>query len=204
MGAQPPPQQVPTPTTSSNRKSYGPQSNAHKPWNVAVSSQVNGEPAYSILKPVFTPTPAQASGAVAVPGIYVDRTRTSCNHCRHSKKKCDSTRPICGPCSRAGKLDCAFPGDYGYSSAPPPRQQPPPGFTYPPPPPTGQAGYSQYAPPQQQYQQSPVGAQYSQQPPSQQQYVQQEQPSMQQYSQQTPTQGGATRDESPDPWFPKR
>jgi len=35
-------------------------------------------------------------------------TSVACHHCQRQKSKCDGSRPMCGPCQKRGRTDCAY------------------------------------------------------------------------------------------------
>ena len=183
-----------TPASSHNDSGYYSQTPSQS------QSQPTNQALFSTLKPTPSAPP---------PTFYSGRTRSSCTNCRYGKKKCDGTRPVCNNCASVGKFDCAYDGAYGYPASaaqqvqmggwaavqsPVQMQTPVSSQGY------GQQQYQQYHPPppqpSQQHIHPPASAQASAPPASMSQY--------QQAPQHSQPQAGGPREESPDPWFPKR
>lgn len=186
---QDPPQQTPT---TARQPSYSDQGHHASQTTQSSSKSANSAtpgatPLFTTMKPFRIETPLT---------LYSGRTRSSCTNCRYGKKKCDEQRPVCGNCAKSGKYDCAYDGAYGYSASAAQQAQMGGWVASQSP---ASAGGSQVWPQQQTY--TPQQSQQQQQQQYQAQSVGSGVPPMSQYQQQG-QQG--QREESPDPWFPKR
>lgn len=194
-----PPQHTPTSTRPRQKPNqhdpgyYGltPAASNNANTSTPTSSPATGTPLFTTMKasyPFRMETPSS---------LNAGRTRSSCTNCRYGKRKCDETRPVCSACARAGKFDCAYDGAYGYPASAGQQAgmsawvaEPASGYST-------QKDHPAFVPQKGQGRQrfaTPVQGQGGESVPD-----------LSQYAQGSGSGGGGgQRDESPDPWFPKR
>ncbi|CAK4030285.1 hypothetical protein AC579_2969 [Lecanosticta acicola] len=172
------------------------------------SSQAPAQGLFTTMKPVnkdeyriTTPQTWQTPQTYFQP---VQRAKTSCTHCRIGKKKCDEGHP-CGSCIRSGR-DCMYEGGPPHHQVSGTSPQHATSHATP----TGSWGNMSSMPsPSNGWQSTPT---YSSRPSSSQAYGSQRFVPGQQSSPPLAWSGGANpksgatadKEESPDPWFPRR